>query len=235
MKIYNDDCLIVLDEFIKKNVSVDYVFTSPPYNRKRNDKYENYNDSKEDWLEMNCKVIDKLLKITKKHIFYNIQSNYYNRADVYKIIGRYSDIIADIHIWEKTNPMPASGDSITNAVEFFIVLGKESLKSNKTYTKNIVKSSVNSNMPKNHKAVMKQEIADYFIETFTKKGDIVLDCFMGTGTTGISCIKTGREFIGIELDKSYFETAKQRINGTCNIEKTLGGQTDIFDMVGESL
>lgn len=210
-KLINGNCLIELDKLISQGVFVDYSFTSPPYNRKRNDKYKNYVDIKDDWFEFNCAVIDNLLKITKKHIFYNIQTTYYNREDVYKIIGCYSNKIKDIHIWEKTNPMPASGKSITNAVEFFLVIGSESLKSNKTYTKNIISTSVNSEMPEDHKAVMKQDVSDYFIETFTKQNDIVLDCFSGTGTTGMSCKKLNRNFIGIEIDKIYFENAKQRI------------------------
>jgi DNA modification methylase len=94
--------------------------------------------------------------------------------------------------------MPGAGSSITNSYEYFIVLGETPLKSNSTYTKNIIRTSVNSNMPKNHKAVMKQEVCDWFIEKFTKENDLVLDCFMGIGTTGISCKKLNREFIGIK-------------------------------------
>lgn len=46
----------------------------------------------------------------------------------------------------------------------------------------------------------------------TKPGDIVLDLFMGSGTTGVACKKLGRDFIGIELNKRYFEIAKERIS-----------------------
>ena len=58
---------------------------------------------------------------------------------------------------------------------------------------------------------MKQEVADWFIEKFTRDGDLVLDCFMGLATTGIACQKYNRNFLGIELDKDYFEIAKERI------------------------
>ena len=205
------DCLERMDYLIENNVKVDFSFTSPPYNRKRNDKYTHYDDNKNDWFEFNCKVIRKLLQITKNHVFYNIQANYYNQSDVYKIIGEFSDEIRDIHIWEKTNPMPASGKSITNAVEYFLVLGSKSLKSNKTYTKNILTTSVNSNMPKGNKAVMKPEVANHFIKTFTNEGDTILDPFMGVGTTGISCVDLNRKFIGIELVESYFDISTKRI------------------------
>lgn len=50
-----------------------------------------------------------------------------------------------------------------------------------------------------------------FIQDSTKPGDTVLDPFMGSGTTGVACVKTGRSFIGIEIDPHYFEIAKRRI------------------------
>lgn len=52
------------------------------------------------------------------------------------------------------------------------------------------------------------------IQTFTNPGDTVLDFTMGSGSTGVACVNTNRSFIGIELDKEYFDIAKQRIEGT---------------------
>ena len=204
------DCLELMKDI--DDDSVDVSFTSPPYNRKRNDKYANFKDINDNWYQFNVDVIKELLRVTKGHVFYNLQANYYNRNDVYKLIGEFSKNIVDIHIWEKSNPMPASGLSITNAVEYFIVMGDKSLKSNKTYTKNIITTSVNSKMPKEHKAVMKYDVAEHFISMFTKEHDIILDCFMGLGTTGVACVNTNRNFIGMELDDKYFEIAKARIN-----------------------
>lgn len=113
--------------------------------------------------------------------------------------------------------MPASGRNITNAYEMFIVLSNKPLKSNTTYTKNTITSSVNSQTTlKEHRAVMKQEISDYFIEKFTQEGELILDPFMGTGTTGISCEKYNRNFIGIEIDEEYFKIAKNRIEEVSN-------------------
>ncbi len=209
IKLYNGDCLEVM-KGIESN-SIDTSFTSPPYNRKRNDKYQNFKDINDNWYQFNVDVINELLRVTKGHVFYNLQANYYNRSDVYKLIGEFNENIVDIHIWEKSNPMPASGLSITNAVEYFIIMGDKLLKSNKTYTKNIITTSVNSKMPKEHKAVMKYEVAEHFISMFTKEHDIILDCFMGIGTTGVAAVNTNRNFIGIELDEGYFNIAKERI------------------------
>jgi site-specific DNA-methyltransferase (adenine-specific) len=51
----------------------------------------------------------------------------------------------------------------------------------------------------------------YLIHTYTNEGDAVLDFTMGSGTTGVACMQTGRRFIGIERDASYFAIAQERI------------------------
>lgn len=63
-----------------------------------------------------------------------------------------------------------------------------------------------------HPAVFPEQLAKDHIITWSNKGDTVLDCFMGSGTTGIACANTGRDFIGIELDSKYYDIAEQRIN-----------------------
>ena len=52
---------------------------------------------------------------------------------------------------------------------------------------------------------------EYLIKTYTNEGETVLDFTMGSGTTGVACIKTNRNFIGIELDKKYCKMANKRI------------------------
>jgi len=55
------------------------------------------------------------------------------------------------------------------------------------------------------------ELMEYLIKTYSEKNDVVLDNCMGSGTTGVACIKLNRNFIGIELDEKYFNVAKKRI------------------------
>lgn len=208
-KIYHINCFDGFKEL--EDNSISHVFTSPPYNRKRNDKYKYHDDIIVDYFGFLSKTIDECLRVSKGFVFFNIMKNYYNKKDVFKLIGQYSDKIIDIIIWEKTNPLPASGKSITNAYEFFIILGNEPLKSNTTYTKNIISTSVNSKMTKDHKAMMKQEVSDWFINKFTKEDDLILDCFMGAGTTAISCINSNRKYIGFELEKEYVDLSLERI------------------------
>ena len=54
-------------------------------------------------------------------------------------------------------------------------------------------------------------LLEYLIHTYTKEGETVLDFTMGSGSTGVACINTNRNFIGMELDEKYFEIAQQRI------------------------
>ena len=54
-------------------------------------------------------------------------------------------------------------------------------------------------------------LLEYLIHTYTKEGEVVLDFTMGSGSTGVACVNTGRKFIGIELDEEYYGVAKKRI------------------------
>lgn len=55
------------------------------------------------------------------------------------------------------------------------------------------------------------EVCEWLIKSYTNEGDLVLDNCMGSGSTGVACVNTNRRFIGIELDETYFNIAKQRI------------------------
>jgi methylase of polypeptide subunit release factors len=66
-------------------------------------------------------------------------------------------------------------------------------------------------------------LCEYMIRTYTNEGETVLDNCMGSGTTGIACMNTGRNFIGIEKDPKYFEIARNRIMGH-NVKLTGGAR-----------
>ena len=67
-----------------------------------------------------------------------------------------------------------------------------------------------------HKTQKPVSLLEYLINTYTNTGEVVLDNCMGSGSTGIACINTNRKFIGIELDDTYFNVAKERINNALN-------------------
>ena len=79
-----------------------------------------------------------------------------------------------------------------------------------------------------HPTVKPIQLMEYLIELMTNEGELVLDPFMGSGTTGIACKNTGRRFIGIELDRGYFNIAQDRILGesVSDEDKTTQTQQD---------
>ena len=74
------------------------------------------------------------------------------------------------------------------------------------FSKDIQKSAI-------HPTQKPVALLEYLIKTYTNEGDVVLDNCMGSGSTGVACVNTGRDFIGIELDEKYFDVACNRITG----------------------
>ena len=117
--------------------------------------------------------------------------------------------------WHKTNPVPACANKYLSDTEFCIhfrekgvkILGNFSTK--KTYY--ISPLNVNDKKKYKHPTIKPLNIIENLIINSSQENDIVLDCFMGSGTTGVACKRLNRNFIGIEIDEKYFEIAKKRI------------------------
>ena len=84
------------------------------------------------------------------------------------------------------------------------------LKKQKNFPKNVLAFARDKD--KLHPTQKPVALLEYLIRTYTNEGEIILDNCMGSGSTGVACVNTGRSFIGIELDSEYYEVAKQRIN-----------------------
>lgn len=87
---------------------------------------------------------------------------------------------------------------------------------NKKYPQNILVYSNASQKNKLHPTQKPIELLEYLIKTYTNEGETVLDNCMGSGSTGVACVNTGRKFVGIELDENYFNIAKNRIEQALN-------------------
>jgi len=92
------------------------------------------------------------------------------------------------------------------------------LQTKTNYPKNII-SFVPHNRFKVHPTQKPVALMEYLIKTYTNENELVLDFTFGSGTTGLACKNTNRNFIGIELDKEYFEIAKKRIEGAQDAAK----------------
>jgi DNA modification methylase len=64
------------------------------------------------------------------------------------------------------------------------------------------------------------DLLEQLVSSITREGEAVLDCFMGSGSTGIACVNTKRKFVGIELDAGYFEIARRRITHASSADES---------------
>jgi site-specific DNA-methyltransferase (adenine-specific) len=86
---------------------------------------------------------------------------------------------------------------------------------NEKYPTSILTYSNASQKGKQHPTQKPVELMEYLIKTYTNENEIVLDNTMGSGTTGLACLKTNRQFIGIEKEKQYYDVAVRRLSEYC--------------------
>lgn len=242
IRLYHGDCLKVMDQLIEQGVKVDAVITSPPYNmnlrvlngkylsrcKNKNhkeefsSKYINYTDdmSMEDYFNFQKSFIYKCLKLSDI-VFYNIQMVTGNKVALFKLFGEFANKIKEIIIWDKINAQPSMAKNMLNSQFEFVVVFDNKKPYNRQFDKCFFDRGEETNVWKikkernpNHKASFPTELIDRILKNFTNEGNVIIDPFMGSGTTGVACKNLNRNFIGIELDDKYFEIAKQRIEQT---------------------
>jgi len=113
-------------------------------------------------------------------------------------------------VWDKWNVTPNKW--YMNQCEFILMLRKGKAKNINNMGTSTLLSVPNIIGKKVHPTEKPVDLMRIFIENSTANGEVVLDPFMGSGSTGIACVNTGRRFIGMELDSGYFETAQKRID-----------------------
>ena len=120
-----------------------------------------------------------------------------------------------VGVWHKSNPAPLCNFKYLNDVEYWVYIkGKNSKIGGSYASKSMVYSSQRNTKESkefNHPTVKPQQLLEKFLINHTTDKSVVLDTFMGSGSTGVACKNLDRKFIGIEMDEKYFTTAKQRI------------------------
>lgn len=118
--------------------------------------------------------------------------------------------------WHKSDPAPLCNNKYLNDVELAIYIkGKNSRIMGNYSTKSLVYKSKTNREDKKlffHPTIKPLPLMEKYIINHTSENDIVFDPFMGSGSTGVACKNTNRNFIGIEKDDNYFNIAKKRIN-----------------------
>ncbi len=117
--------------------------------------------------------------------------------------------------WLKTNPQPINSkvNYLTNCREIALLGIKKSKPTfNSSYDKGVYSYPIQGGKDRFHPTQKNTKMFEELIEKHSNKGDVVLDCFLGSGTTAVAAKNTKRDFIGCELDKTYFDKLMLRIN-----------------------
>jgi len=232
-KLYNGDCLEVMDKLTKEGVKVDAIITDPPYGTTQC-RWDTVIDFDAMWERLN-----KLIKKNGAIALFG--------SEPFSSALRMSNIKCFKYDWylkkdnkdgflnAKKQPLREYEiASIFNCVEYLpqlisvapfktkiLTTGKQSgihgkVKNKLCYeTRNYKYPSNTIRMEKvtdsQHPTAKPVKLMEYLIKTYTNENELVLDFTMGSGTTGVACHNTKRNFIGIELDKDYFKIATDRI------------------------
>jgi len=126
-------------------------------------------------------------------------------------------IARTIYVWVKTNPVPSIRKINWNSGTEFIWVGSKgksklkNFKEQKYMSSYYISPNASAHKETDHPAEKPKRLIRHLIEVNSNPGEVVLDCFMGSGTVGAVCKELGRGFIGIEKDKEYFDIARGRI------------------------
>ena len=216
-KIYNMDCM----EGIKllDDHSIDLVVIDPPYKLDLN-KIKNANSLNRyanDLLHLkdgfDLKVLDLLLTKMKKINIYI----YCSKRQIQELLEYFSNKNCNYEVltWHKQNHSPLTNNIYLPDTEYIIFAREKGVRLYGNYhTKHkYYISGVNQVDKKRYKhpTIKPLPFIENHIENSSRPGEVVLDCFAGSGTTLVGAINKGRKFIGFEINEEYFKIAEKRI------------------------
>lgn len=232
------DCIEILKD-IPDN-SIDLVVIDPPYEletqrgggffRESNEKRRKYQDEIENMmLGISEELLDAICNKMKKVNMYIFCS----RTQMLTLLNYANKKCFSWNLlaWHKTNPIPTCNNKYLNDTEYIVFMREKgvSIYGNYHTKKSYYVTPTNKEDKKlyKHPTIKPLDIIKNLIINSSQENDTVLDCFMGSGTTGVACKELNRNFIGIEIDNTYFEIAKNRIE---ELDKPKE-QTNIYDYI----
>lgn len=225
--IYMMDCLQGLRLIPDK--SIDLIVTDPPYQIDGIHEYKG-NDLGKRLINYQGKLMDdnlvsgfdtaildemyRVMKVPNIYIWCNIaQVPMYIK---YFVIEKGCKM--DILIWHKTNPMPCCNNKWLTDKEYCLYFRKGGYCNPSGYAeaKTVwhLPTNIKDKKLYGHPTIKPLSIIENIIRNSSKEGDVVLDAFMGSGTTAVACIKNNRKYLGFENNEVYYEVAQNRIKET---------------------
>lgn len=220
------DATAIVKELIAQNIKVDAVITDPPYNISKNNNFSTMNNPRKGvdfgaW-DNNFDVrawISDYMKVIKDDGCMIIFCSYLYISFLIEELKKNDIDVKDVLVWKKSNPMPRNiHRRYVQDMEFAIWGVKKNAKwtfnkpENKPYLRSIFETSTVSGKERtNHPTQKSLELMKQMIRIHTNPGDVILDPFMGSGTTGVAALMENRKFVGIEVNPDYFELSLKRI------------------------
>lgn len=221
-KSHCGDCMDLVDQL--DDNSIDLIVTSPPYFNSSK-KYQrgtgvHYSKDVGEPLYTIVDISEKLFKKIKDDGFYCLNLGFsYGETGVMRPFYIAQRLLkqgwfaVDVIIWHKNNPIPIQ-KRLTNAFEYIFVFAKHPLTkypSDLGYKHNVFKSPIAKGEGFSS-APFPIDLPKFCIEVFSKEGDLVLDNFMGSGTTALACKQLNRNFIGFEINQDYIDITNKRLS-----------------------
>ncbi len=205
-KIYQMDYLRGLKTI--KTKSIDLAFTDPPYNTGKDFGVYKDNLSEDEYLDMVVKLINELRRVTRRGFGVYID---------WKHFKMYWDIMREAEpiIISKRSSNAAFSSLKISQQHHIILTTARALHPTKSLWDDIPflgEGRLFNEERYKHPAQTSFKATSRFIENFSKKNEIILDSFMGTGTTAIASYKLNRKFIGFELNSDYIKIAEKRLS-----------------------
>lgn len=205
--LYLGDCI----ELLPKIERVDCVITDPPYGDGANAAYGKHYKKiagNDDPL-LNCTMLRYIYHCLRKNAsIYNF-TTWKHQDFLRAFITRYTRFnVRHSVVWDKGMKM---GAAFRNSHELILVLEKGKPGYLRRNFADVQRFSMPHHSAATHPHEKPLGLLEGILAHSTRPGETVLDPFMGSGSTGVACAKTGRKFIGIELDEAYFEMACRRI------------------------
>lgn len=228
IKLYNGDCNDIFKEI--ENDSISALITDPPYNISRDNNFKTMGRAGIDFgewdkdFDLTSWINQASIKI-KKGGNIVIFNDWKNMSYITKSLEENGFEVKDLIRWKKTNAMPRNRDRrfITDyEVAVWAVKKGGKWTFNRLSETYEIPEVIGGLTPKSeklnggHPTQKPIYVMEWLIKRLSDEGDVILDPFMGSGSTGVACINTNRKFIGIELDENYFNIAQERIENTYN-------------------